>query len=176
MGILDRFRRHSSLPAVSHWKIRDEPGPVTAREAWSIVSPIAMQLEKKAKLIFITSGLDIMPDGHSYSWEFIYILPGISAQALFTLSPPEHTEDVENAQIYLTQRLNRASRYELQSACALPHLFRDSPEAVVELTGKGVDFVTGPSDMKLESRHLGSGEAVWVTYYWGEEYTVKFSA
>jgi hypothetical protein len=46
---------------------------------------------------------------------------------------------------------------------------------VAELAAQGVDFVAGPTDLKLESRLLPSDVAVWVTYYWDVEMTVRFS-
>ncbi len=52
---------------------------------------------------------------------------------------------------------------------------RDSPEAVAEFSRRGVDFVAGPSDMKLESRVLASGDARWVTYYSDWELTTELA-
>jgi hypothetical protein len=39
-----------------------------------------------------------------------------------------------------------------------------------------VDFVAGPTDMKLEGRMLPSGPPVWVTFYWDREYITPFAA
>jgi hypothetical protein len=57
---------------------------------------------------------------------------------------------------------------------ALPEQFRDSPEVVEELSEGGVDFVAGPTDLKLEGQILSTGQAAWVTYYWNAERTVEF--
>lgn len=135
-----------------------------------------MQLDAGARLSLVTSGLDISQEGRSFSWEYLFLLPGISARALMSLSPSEDADDVDNAPIYLVQRLNQASESELKNSPVLPERFRDSPEVVAEFSAGGVDFIAGPSDMKLESRLLVSGEAVWVTYYWDEERMARFSA
>ena len=176
MSILDRFRKRPMVPSTNKLKIRDESGPMTAHESWAIVKPIALQLDAGARLTLVTSGLDISPAGRSFSWDYLFLLPDLRARALFGLSPPEDTDDVDNAPIYLEQRLNPASENDMKNRAALPERFRDSPEVVAELAAGGVDFVAGPTDMKLESRFLAPGEAVWVTYYWNEERMVRFGA
>ena len=42
-------------------------------------------------------------------------------------------------------------------------------------SGLDIDHRGGPTDLKLESRLLGSGEAVWVTYFRDAEVQVAFS-
>jgi hypothetical protein len=175
MSLLDRFRKGPATPSVTRQKIQDRPGPMTALESWVIVKPIAMQLDAGARLTLITSGLDITPQGRSFSWEYLFLLPGMGARALFTLSPPEDADDIDSAPIFLTLRINPASASDLKSSAALPEPFRDSPDVVAELSAAGVDFVAGPTDMKLESRLLPSGDAVWVTYYWDEERMARFA-
>lgn len=176
MSFLDRFRKRPALPSTSKQKIRDRPGPMTAHESWAMVRPVAKQLDAGALLTLVTSGLDISPEGRSFSWEYLFLLPGIRARTLMSVSPSEDTDDIDTAAIYLVQRLHPASDDELNIDAALPERFRDSPEVVAELSAGGVDFVAGPSDMKLESRLLASGEAVWVTYYWDEEKVASFGA
>lgn len=175
MSILDRFRKRPVVPSTSKRKIQDKPGPMTAHESLAIVNPIVMQLDVGARLTLVTSGLDISQEGRSFSWEYLFLLPAISARALMSLSPSEDADNVDNAPIYLVQRLNNVSESELKKTPVLPERFRDSPEVIAELSAGGVDFVAGPSDMKLESRILASGEAVWVTYYWDEERMARFS-
>ena len=176
MSILDRFRKRPMVPSTNKLKIRDESGPMTAHESWAIVKPIALQLDAGARLTLVTSGLDISPEGRSFSWDYLFLLPGLRARALLGLSPPEDTDDVDNAPIYLVQSLSPAGKNELENRAVLPERFRDSPEVVAEFSAGGVDFVAGPSDMKPESRLLVSGEAFWVTYYWNEERMVRFGA
>lgn len=98
----------------------------------------------------------------------------IGAQALMRISPREDTDDIDHAPVYLVQRLDAADG-EPGTGAVLPGRFRDSPEVVAEFSAGGVDFVAGPGDMKLESRLLASGEAVWVTYYWDEERMAGFA-
>ncbi len=174
--ILDRFRRRPMVPSTNKRKIRDEPGPMTAHESWAIVKPVVTQLDAGARLTLITSGLDMSQAGRSFSWEYLFLLPSIRARALMSVSPLEDANDIDNAPIYLVQRLNSAGKSDLEYRAVLPEHFRDSPEVVAEFSAVGVDFVAGPSDMKLESRLLVSGEAVWVTYYWNEERMTRFGA
>ncbi len=114
------------------------------------------------------------PEGRSGTWEFIFYLPKLNANAMLSLEPDPDNEDVDNAPRVLTQRINPAAGIDAQRR-PLPESFRDSPEVVKEFAAGGVDFVAGPTDMKLEGRVLPSGEAVWVTYYWDEERTTPFA-
>lgn len=175
MSILNLFRKRPVVPSTSRQKIRDTPGPMTAHESWAVVKPVAMQLDAGAFLTLVTSGLDISPEGRSFSWEYLFFLPGLRARVLLSMAPSEDADDIDNAPVYLVQRLNSASDSELKNGAVLPGQFRDSPEVVDEFSAGGVDFLAGPSDMKLESRLLASGEAVWVTYYRDEERMVRFS-
>ena len=136
--------------------------------------PEAKKLDESAGLTFMTSGLDIDRMGRSRTWEFLFVVPKLRATALVTLGPSDDADDVDRAPIHMTLRLKAASAGELNGA-GLPAGFRDSPEVVAELAAQGVDFVTGPTDLKLESRQVPSGEAVWVTYYRDGEITVPFT-
>lgn len=176
MKILDRFRKRPQVPSTSQRKIRDTPGPMTAHEAWAMVSPIARKLDASAQLRLITSGLDIGPDGRSFTWEFLFLLPGVRARALLTVSPAVEAENIDVAPIHLFQRLSHAAAVELKSESSLPQQFRDSPEVVAALAAQGVDFVSGPSDMKVESRIRPDGTPVWVTYDWDEERFTPFTS
>ena len=174
MSFLDGFLKHGVKPSTSRRKIRERPGPMTARESWALIWPIAAEIDPLARLIFVTSGLDINPKGQSFSWEYLFFLPGIPAKIMMSLSPME-TADTDNAPIYLVQRLQPVSNSELKTIHFLPDKFRNSPEVISELSLKGLDFTAGPSDMKLESRVLPTGEAVWVTFYWDVELTTPFA-
>lgn len=174
MSILDRFLKQPVYPSTSRRKIRETAGPMTAHESLAIIKPIVTQLDRGARLSFITSGLDMSPEGRSFTWEYLFLLPKIRARVLMSLSPSQDADNIDNAPIYLIQRLNPASDIEIKTSTVLPERFRDSPEVVAEFSKGGVDFITGPSDMKLESRLLISGTAVWVTYYWDEERMVTF--
>ncbi|MCS7072713.1 MAG: hypothetical protein NZM00_14505 [Anaerolinea sp.] len=154
-------------------QVRAPPGPLTSREAWDIVQPIVAGLDPQARLTFITSGLDISHAGRSFTWEFMVHLPARQAQALLSLAPADDAADVDSAPLVLTQRIGPADAG-AEHPPALPLPFRDSPEVVAELAASGVDFIAGPTDMKLEGRILATGEAVWLTSYWDEVRSVSW--
>ena len=167
----------STLPlesSITRQRVRDEPGPLTAHQAWEIVRTAARALDPDARLTLLTSGLDISPTGRSFTWEFGFELPQRRAAALLSVEPSGEGEDIDSDPIMLVQRLGPGATTEVSQRPALPEQFRDSPEVVADLAAQGVDFTAGPSDMKLEGRVLPSGEAVWVTYYWDEQRTVPF--
>lgn len=172
MGFFDRFRNRPLHPSREAWTVRERPGPLTSHEAWALVRPAAYRLDAAPRLTFITSGLDLHPDGRSFTWEFGFDLPGRRARVLLSVGPPEATEDIDEAPVVLVQRITAAAG--AGQGPALPEQFRDSPEVVAAFEAGGVDFVAGPSDMKLEARVLPSGEPVWVTYYWDEERSLPF--
>ena len=174
MGFLDHFLKHRVKPSTSRRKVREKPGPMTTRESWALIWPIVEELDPRARLIFVTSGLDINPKGQSFSWEYLFFLPGMQAKIMMSLSPME-TADIKNAPIYLVQRLHPVSESELKTIHFLPERFRNSSEVISEFSSKGTDFAAGPSDIKLESRVLPTGEAVWVMFYWDGELTTAFT-
>lgn len=176
MGLLDIFRGGSPERSVTRRQVRDEPGPLTAHQARDMVWPVARALDSATRLTLLTSGLDIGPDGRSFSWEFGFALPGHRAFALFSVEPSGEGADIDGDPIVLVQRLRPMSATEASGLPTLPERFRDSPEVVAELAVQGVDFVAGPSDMKLEARVLPAGEAVWVTYHWDKPRMVPFAA
>lgn len=100
-------------------------------------------------------------------------LPAQQAQALFSLAPAEDAEEIDSAPLVLTQRIGPAGAG-AEHTPALPLPFRDSPAIVAELAAGSVDFIAGPTDMKLEGRVLATGEAVWQTYYYDETRTVAW--
>ncbi len=174
-SLFNRFRNQALQRSIEQYKIRDEPGPLTCHEAWAIVRPIALKLDPESRLTFITSGLDMSANGRSFTWEFLFLLPRRRARDLFSLEPLREAEDVDNAPIVLIQRITPASTTELERSSILPEHFRDSPEVVADFSAGGVDFVAGPSDMKLEGRVLATGEPAWVTYYWDGERRTSFT-
>jgi hypothetical protein len=174
MGLFDKLRNRPSVPSTERRLAREQPGPMTAHESWAIAHPEVKKLDEAAKLTLVTSGLDIDHAGRSFTWEFMFVVPRLRATALVTLAPADDAEDVDRAPIHMTLRLSAAAESELTRA-GLPVAFRDSPDVVAELAAQGVDFVAGPTDLKLESRQLRSEEAVWVTYYGDAEILVSFS-
>jgi hypothetical protein len=174
LGLFDRLRNRPAVPSIERRLACERPGPLTAHESWAIAYGELKKLDDSAKLILVTSGLSIDHTGRSLTWEFMFVAPRLGAEALVTLAPADDAADVDRAPIYMTRRLRAAPESALRHA-GLPMSFRDSPEVVAVLAAQGVDFVAGPTDLKLESRLLPSGEAVWVTYYWDAEMTTPFA-
>lgn len=174
MSVFDFFRRPSLKSSTTRRVVRDEPGPLTAHQAWEWVWPAIQALDPEARLTLLTSGLDIGPDGRSFTWEFGFEMPQRRGYALFSIEPSGRDPDTDP--IILVERMHSMDRAQMNQHPVLPALFRDSPEAVAELAAQGVDFVAGPSDMVLFARVQVSGRAVWVTDYWGEERAVPFVA
>ena len=176
MGLFDRFRSTPLTLSTTRRSVRDEPGPLTAHEAWALAEPAARALDPTAQLTLLTSGLDLGPDGRSFTWEFGFDLLRRKAYVLITIEPSGEGEDIDDDPVVLVQRVRPVDGSELGRRPALPERFRDSPEVVAEFASRGVDFVAGPTDMKLEGRVVATGESVWVTYDWDDEQTAAFGA
>jgi hypothetical protein len=173
MGFFDRFFNKPITPSITKRAVPELSGGMTAHQAWAVVAPMVNAMDLHAKLTLITSGLDMNDKGCSRTWEFIFFLPTRNVTAMLSLEPDPQSTDVDNSPCILTQRINQASSIDANRS-SFPIQFRDSPEVVGEFSTNGVDFVAGPSDMKLEGRVLPSGEAVWVTYYWDREHNTSF--
>lgn len=173
MGLLDRLFHKPVAPSVTKRAVPELSGSMTAHQAWAAVAPLVRELDRNARLTLIASGLDMNHEGRSRTWEFIFLLPQRNLTVMFSLEPDPQSADVDNSPCILTQRINQASSVDANRP-VLPDRFRDSPDAVAEFSSHGVDFVSGPSDMKLEGRMLPSGEAVWTTYYWDREHNASF--
>jgi hypothetical protein len=173
MSFLDRLFRRALVPSTTRSEL-PRTGPTTAREAWELARPEALALDPGARLLLVTSGTDLQADGRSLTWEFLLALPARQARVLVSLAPPESAADPDRAPLELTRRVTRSA--ERDEPRALPFAFRDSPEVVLELARAGVDFVAGPTDMKLEGRVLPSGLAAWVTFTRQGERTVAFES
>ena len=175
MGTLNRILSSSRQQDITKTIIPECTGSMTAGRAWAVVAPLAERHDPQARLKLITSGTDISHEGRSRTWEFIFFLPSRNATVMLCLESDPHSEDIDTAPCILTQRLSPASSFDTKEYF-LPKIFRDSPEVVAEFIARGVDYVAGPTDMKLEGRVLPSGEATWITYYWDKEYATPFTA
>ncbi len=173
MGFFDRFFNKPIRPSITKRAVPELCGGITAHQAWAVVAPMVKAMDRHAKLTLITSGLDMNNKGCSRTWEFIFFLPTRSVTVMLSLEPDPQSADVDSSPCILTQRINQASSIDANRP-VFPDRFRDSPDVVAEFSANGVDFVAGPSDMKLEGRILPSGEAVWVTYYWDREHNTSF--
>ena len=175
MGFLDRIFGRTPKPDITRRTVPECVGSMTAHGAWTVAYQIAEQHDRQATLTLITSGTDLNGEGRSRTWEFIFILPSCKSTLMISLEPDPQCEDVDYAPCVLTQRFNPITPSDRHKP-SLPVPFLDSPEAVAEFTARGVDYEAGPSDMKLEGRALPSGEAMWITYYWGKEFAISFVA
>ena len=173
MGFFDRFSNKPIKPAITQRAVPEICGSMTAHQAWAVVAPIAKAMDRQARLTLISSGLDMSDKGRSLSWDFIFFLPARNLTVMLSLEPDPQSADVDHSPCILTQRINQAFAIDA-SRPAFPDRFRDSPDVVAEFSASGVDFLFGPTDMKLEGRILPSGEAVWITYYWDREYSTSF--
>jgi len=175
MGILNRILSSSRQQDITKIIIPECTGSITAGGAWAVVAPLAERHDPHARLRLITSGTDISHEGRSRTWEFIFLLPSHNATVMLCLESDPHSEDIDRAPCVLTQHISPASSLDIKGPF-LPKIFRDSPEVVAEFIARGVDYVAGPTDMKLEGRVLSSGEATWITYYWDKEFATPFTA
>lgn len=137
MGLFDRLRKRPSVPSSERQLAREQPGPMTSHESWAIVYPAAKKLDETARLISVMSGLNIDHKGRSLIWDLIFVMPRLRAKALYTLSPSDDAEDVDNSPIQITRKLMTAPESDLLRE-VLPVSFRDSAEVVAELTVQGV--------------------------------------
>lgn len=172
MSFLERLFRRVLAPSVSSSVVRQQPGPMTAHEAWAMALPQARALDPDAKLVLVTSGTDLQADGRSFTWEFLFHLANRKVRLLLTYEPADSAAEPDGQPVAQVRRINPAPE---QQVAALPLAFRDSPEVVAAFSRGGVDFVAGPGDMKLEAKVSATGQAVWVTYYWDGEHGTPFA-
>ncbi len=175
MGMIDRLFKRSGGPDISRRPVPELAGAMNAHQTWAVAAPAVRDLDRQARLILITSGLDMNAEGRSHCWEFVFFLSRRHLVLMIGLAPDPAAPDVDHAPCILSRRSRPATDLDATRP-AFPGTFRDSPEAVAELSTMGVDIIAGPSDMKLEGRVSPSGEANWVTYDWDEARRVPFSA
>ena len=161
MGIFRKLLRQKRIPPLDRAAAPELVGSVPLSAAWTLAKGRVDGIDASARLLFITSGLDLDAAGRSRAWEFRFHLPQVGAILWLSLEADPESEDIDQAAWIITQR----SQPETESDSALPSLplpFRDSSDAVAELAAAGVDFVAGPTDLKLESEVLSDGSACWV--------------
>lgn len=171
MNFMKRIFRRKLEPIVSERIVRTTPGPLTAIEAFEMALAEAQALDPRTQLILVTSGTDIQANGRSFVWEFLFGLEARKGMVMVSLFPDINAPDVESAAVHVKRRIQGSDG---KSFVPLPFEFRDSPEVVAELSAAGVDFVAGPTDMKLESGFSADGKAVWITYCWKKRYEASF--
>jgi hypothetical protein len=174
-------------PVTNHWSsqkkegpIRDRTrqqgaagrrGPLTAREALSVVRPQVHNVGGSFFLSAVSSGEDIAPDGKSCVWRFLFYFPTRKALGIFELVPA----DAEETHPELTLEISISpSPGGGSGGPQLPLQFRDSPEAVRALAEDGADWVAGSTRMNLATRVDRSGKIVWFTESYGQEWETSF--
>jgi hypothetical protein len=172
VSFIDRIFQQKLKPSVPTELARKAPGPMTEHEAWDMAKSLARSMDKGAKLLLITSGTDLQADGKSFTGEFLFALGVRGARLLLTYGPAPNVSDVDSAPITLEKRITASTERAVRD---FPMRFRDSPEVVAEFCRAGVDFLAGPTDMKLESRFSSDGRPVWVTYFWDKKIETNFS-
>lgn len=172
MSFMDRFFKRKLQPSVATSIVRNRPGPLTAHEAWAYALKEALSLDPEAKLLLIMSGTDIRQDGRSFVWEFLFHLERREARVLLSYGPPSDADEIENSPIVVVKRVTKATD---RSRMVLPLNFRNSPDVVEEFSRNGADFVSGPTDMKLEANISPEGEPIWVTYLRDGEISARFT-
>jgi hypothetical protein len=172
-------------------------GPVTAREAFREIWPEALARDPAPRLMLVTSGEDIGPDGRSGLWEFQLDLPTRVAHATYGIGfdddpdaasgvlllvehlrpfvPPDDPWDL----MRMGEEAARARRAEhwrrlLAGRTALPIAFYDSPQAAAALTAQGVRWEPGRG-LYLAGKSLVSGDAVWSVQVGSEAITTPWA-
>ncbi len=198
------FRLFGPQPIVeesdSTTELQGVVGALTAREALAAILPAVRQVDRVFVLRLVTSGEDIDHRGRATVWEFFFDFPRRQAYGIFSLTPcdveanlspcclrvvvrPKHRETGIAAQLVEGLKHDRAAlayvRRVWREADArrpvLPLDFRDSPEAVRALADQGVDWISGGTSMTLASKRLPSGELVWSTLMYDDEFQTPFA-
>jgi hypothetical protein len=175
-------------------------GALTAREALAAILPAVRQVDRAFVLRLVTSGEDIDQRGRATVWEFFFDFPRRRARGIFSITPcdvevepsrcclravvrPKQRETGIAAQLVESLKHDRAAlayvRRVWREAEArepvLPLDFRDSPEAVRALADQGADWISGSTSMTLSSKRLPSGELVWSTLMYDDEFRTPFA-
>ena len=175
-------------------------GPLTAREALAAIVPAVRQVDRVFVFRLVTSGEDIDYRGRATVWEFFFDFPRRNGLGIFAVKPcqvegepgpcclqvavrPKHRETGIAARLVESLRHDRAAlayvRRVWREADArepvLPLDFRDSPEAVRALAEQGADWISGSTSMTLSSKRLPSGELVWSTLMYDDEFQTPFA-
>ena len=201
---MGRFRLVGPQPIVDESDSTTElPGVVgaqTAREALAAILPAVRQVDRVFVLRLVTSGEDIDHRGRASVWEFFFDCPRREAHGIFTVEPCNVEDEPFScclrtklrpkpgltgiaAQLVESLKHDRAALAYLRRGWreaearqpVLPLDFRDSPEAVRALADQGADWISGSTSMTLSSKRLPSGELVWSTLMYDDEFQTPFA-
>ncbi|HET8777189.1 MAG TPA: hypothetical protein VFN76_05975 [Candidatus Limnocylindria bacterium] len=198
----ERRTRARALPAGPR-PIDGISGRITARRAVDLAEALVAPLDDERRLVGIVSDTNIDAAGRSVGWDLFYDLPGRESALNVIISACPDAAPVDDpplcgelretpwlrdhadpafvrkiaAELGMTPEQWDAKRRELAMAdrkTPLPVPFRDSPEAVAELSTKGIDFVSGPTDIALGTARLKDGSVVWEVQAGGRKARTAF--
>jgi len=183
---LDRWLDRASLVEATSTRIDlDKPAePVTARQAFSSVLPVARRVDGSARLKLITASENLDASGTASRWEFFFDLPKRRAKATVAWVLPL-TEEFDSYRSpiveavfrpfpmpgslfyrmidegrLLYRQLNGHWRDEMQRTPDLPKSFKDSDLAMRELSQRGLDV--GSDEASLTAKGVSETEIVWM--------------
>ncbi len=177
MPIFDLFKKRKPRRLDDRSPIPECVGPITARQAFEIAGEAARKLDGRARLTHAQSDLNIQPDGRAHVWEFLFYFPSIRSTGILSVTPRDEEEPPDEPVLCLRRRV-KPLPFPIDHATLKPELpwdFHDSPEAVAALAGQGVDFISGPTDLSIESHIRPSGEVVWRTFFYDREVATPFA-
>lgn len=173
--------------------LKNVTGPLTAREAFEFVRPVASSDDPDACFYSLTCGERITHEGTADLWEFLFNFPNARARAIFGVGIDENCDPdeewhlrylfedvkpfVEPGSIFeqLVRYGGRLGAVEARAG-EPPAPFRDSPGAVRIFAEQGEDFISGDTHANLEAQTLSTGETAWRLSAGGVEYTTPFAA
>jgi len=175
IGLLKRLFKKSDLPSVQR-HATSLNNRVQLDEALNLVLPLVFAQDVQARLVFIASGLDLQMDGRSTGWEFHFVLPEKKSLVWLSLEPDQSWSGQSDVMPLNLKQYTQSiqSDSDLHRPALQLIEYRNSPEVVQSLAEKGADFISGPSDMKIESRFITADQPVWVTYCYDQEYLTEF--
>lgn len=159
--------------------------PLTARQCFELVEPVATGLGREPRLILVRSGTDLDPDGVAGTWNFNFVYPDERAEGDFSVhvgSHPDHPQQVvvsggrtpwpapgspEEAMLLYqgpTARIIVEQQWadRLERLPGLPSRFVDSTAAMRELRQQGAAWLDEQGlSPTLKGRTLPGGACIW---------------
>jgi hypothetical protein len=158
--------------------------PLSARQAFEIIEPLANRQNTSRRLILVLSGTDLDLDGRAGTWQFLFVYPDEQAEATYTLhvgSHEDHRDEVvvtsevkpfpepgspqEAMLLYQgpTARLIVEQQWadRLERLPGLPERFIDSTMALRDLRNMGASWDPTMLSPVLKGRTLPGGQTMW---------------
>ena len=133
-------------------------------EASGIARDAADEVASDAALEVVQSGLSILHDGRSTTWEFLLRFPRLRCSAVFTVEASDLESDPDAPSMQLRREFSLVGREPgTAGSRSMSWSFADSPRVVEALTRAGADFAAGPTDMSIVSFVDSEGRLGWRT-------------